>query len=55
MAMRAHRHNDEGKQVRPAGKQKGEEAFSIARATEPPHDDWLIADTQQAVFVAPVR
>jgi hypothetical protein len=55
MAMRAHRRNDEGKQAHLAGKQKGEEAFSIARAIEPPRDEWLIAGTQQAVFVAPVR
>jgi hypothetical protein len=55
MAMRAHRHDDEGKQVRPAGKQKGKEAFSIARAIKPPHDEWLITGTQQAVFAAPAR
>jgi len=55
MAMRAHRHNDEGKQARPAGKQKVEEVFSTARAIEPPRDDWLIAGTPQAVFAASTR
>jgi len=55
MAMRAHRCDDEEKQAHPAGKQKGEEAFSIARAIEPPRDEWLIAGTQQAIFAAPAR
>ena len=55
MAMRAHRRDDKGKQARPAGKQKGEVAFSIAKAIEPPRDDWLIAGTPQAIFAAPTR
>ena len=55
MAMRAHRRNDEGKQALPAGKQKREEVFSIAKAIEPPRDDWLIAGTPQAIFAAPTR